>query len=209
MIAAYHLLWTIYGYWLPNDPRGSVSQRIRNDSIADLGPVHFERKREQPSRKELRDFQKESAKVLRFELRKLSVDELAGVATAFAEVIRARTYTCYACAIMPDHVHLLIRKHRDSAEEMIAELQRASRLAVLDVGERPIEHPVWGGRGWKVFLRNSDDIHRVVRYIECNPEKSGLPPQRWSFASEYDGWLPGQVSTQRPANPQAKRRPAR
>ena len=30
--------------------------------------------------------------------------------------MRERNYTCYGCAIMPDHVHLLIRKHRDQAE---------------------------------------------------------------------------------------------
>jgi hypothetical protein len=26
MIAGYHLIWTAYGWWLPNDPRGSTSQ---------------------------------------------------------------------------------------------------------------------------------------------------------------------------------------
>jgi len=25
MIIAHHLIWTAYGFWLPNDPRGSSS----------------------------------------------------------------------------------------------------------------------------------------------------------------------------------------
>jgi hypothetical protein len=29
MVAGYHLIWTVYGYWLPNDPRGSTSREIR------------------------------------------------------------------------------------------------------------------------------------------------------------------------------------
>ena len=34
MIAAYHLIWTIYGAWLPNDPRGSGSEKVAADVIA-------------------------------------------------------------------------------------------------------------------------------------------------------------------------------
>ena len=45
-----------------------------------------------------------------------------------AETILTDEGTCYACAIMPDHVHVLIRKHRDKAEQMIEILQEASRL---------------------------------------------------------------------------------
>ena len=39
MIAAYHLIWAAYGCWLPNDPRGSMSQEMRVDKLAPLGEV--------------------------------------------------------------------------------------------------------------------------------------------------------------------------
>jgi len=42
------------------------------------------------------------------------------MASAFADLIQARGYTCYAFVFMSDHVHVLIRKHKDSAENMIA-----------------------------------------------------------------------------------------
>ena len=64
-----------------------------------------------------------------------------------------------------------------------------------------VNHPIWGGPGWKVFLDCRDDMERTVRYIEQNPVKIGQMGQRWSFVSEYDGWLPGQVRT---AKPQAR-----
>jgi REP element-mobilizing transposase RayT len=89
---------------------------------------------------------------------------------------------------MPDHVHLVIRKHRDLAEDMILKLQIASRRAVLDRGERDAEHPVWGGCGWKVFLDSPDDIRRTIRYVELNPIKARMPAQRWDFVTVYDGW---------------------
>jgi len=56
MILAYHLIFTLYGWWLPNDPRGSSSQLIRCEVIAELGELHLGRKRIQPSSKDIRAF---------------------------------------------------------------------------------------------------------------------------------------------------------
>jgi hypothetical protein len=53
---------------------------------------------------------------------------------------------------MPDHVHILIRKHKHLAEEMIANLQRESHLRLRKFGLVDMAHPIWGGPGWKVFL---------------------------------------------------------
>lgn len=205
MIAGYHLIWTAYGWWLPNDPRGSSSHKIRCADIAELGELHHGRKRIQPAGRTIREFYEAAQDKIRHELRTFDEREVAAVAEAFGEVIRLRSYTCYACAIMPDHVHLLIRKHRDSAETMIDELQCASRYAVHDLKGRAIDHPVWGGPGWKVFLETVDDLRRVVRYIEANPIKAGRPRQNWEFVKLYDGWLPGRVRIVRRAKPQARR----
>lgn len=45
-------------------------------------------------------------------------DEIALIGSVIGEAISEQGNTCYACAIMPDHVHLLIRRHRDKAEDM-------------------------------------------------------------------------------------------
>jgi REP element-mobilizing transposase RayT len=143
--------------------------------------------------------------VLKHDLLTFSDSEIAVIGETFGKVIRRRPYTCYAAAIMPDHVHLLVRRHRDTAEEMIAGLQEASREAVLKLGERSATHPVWGGPGWKAYLETVDDFVRVARYIEENPIKARRPRQTWDFVQAYDGWLPGPRFL-RPAKPQARRR---
>ena len=89
---------------------------------------------------------------------------------------------------MPDHIHILIRKHKHLAEQMIANLQRASQRALHERGIRSIDHPVWGGPGWKVFLDSPDDIHRTIKYIHDNPIKAHLPAQDWDLVKAYDGW---------------------
>jgi REP element-mobilizing transposase RayT len=204
LVIAYHLIWTAYGWWLPNDPRGSGSKSIRNDLIADLGELHYGRKRMQPSGSSIRDFYSKAADLLRHAL--LSFDEKSRieVVAAFKEVIDAERYTCYACVIMPEHVHILIRKHKHSAEEMMECLKAKSRSRLIAAGLRAPTHSVWSaGGGWKVFLDHPDEVRRTIRYIEKNPEFIGLPQQSWPFVTPYNGWplYPGHS----PNSPYARR----
>jgi REP element-mobilizing transposase RayT len=191
MVAGFHLIWTAYGWWLPNDPRGSSSHEIRVEQIADLGPLHQGRKQVQPPGREVAAFYEEARDVLKHPLLTFTDEDIELIAASFAEVVKERRYTCYACAIMPDHVHALIRKHRDHAETMIESLQTASREKLIQAGRRRITHPVWGGPGWKVFLSTREDFVRVSEYIRQNPIKARRPPQLWPFVKEYDGWMPG------------------
>jgi len=190
MILGYHLIWTAYGWWLPNDPRGSSSHEIRVERVAELGELHYGRRAVQPAAADLRLFYTEARTVLKHELLTFSSEAVTVLAEAFATVIAERKYTCYACAIMPDHVHALIRRHREKAEEMIAALQAKSKECVIAKGLRNDDHPVWGGPGWKVFLETREDIERIVKYIQQNPNKARLPRQEWGFVTPYDGWLP-------------------
>jgi REP element-mobilizing transposase RayT len=188
LVIAHHLVWTAYGWWLPNDPRGSSSHSIASSVIAELGELHRGRKKVQPAGWEIRGFYERAREVLLFPL--LTFDEAARgeIAAAFAAVIDAQCYTCYGCAVMPDHVHFLIRKHKHTAEEMIERFQRASRDRLAQTQHRTTDHPTWGGPGWKVFLDHPDEVRRTVTYIEKNPLPLGLPKQRWPFVKEYDGW---------------------
>jgi REP element-mobilizing transposase RayT len=126
------------------------------------------------------------------------------IGEALAQTIEAQHYICYACAIMPDHVHILIRKHKHTVEEMAKKLKDASRLRVCAAGMRDGDHPTWtGGNGWSVFLDHPKDIRRTIPYVEQNPEKIGLPKQTWPFVTAYDDWPlhPGHS----PNSPYAKR----
>ncbi len=190
MVAGYHLIWTAYGWWLPNDPRGSSSHEIRVERVAELGELHHGRKRVQPPGSELRRFYNEARPVLQHELLRFHDRDVALIGRSFAEAIARKNYTCYACAIMPDHIHALIRRHRDRSEQMIAALQNASRDALVAAGRRREDHPVWGGPGWTVYQNTREDMERTVRYIEENPLKAGLPAQHWPFVTPYVGWLP-------------------
>jgi len=193
MVAGFHLIWTAYGWWLPNDPRGSSSHEIRVEKISERGEMHHGRKQVQPPSQVIRQFYNQAVTVLKHSLLILDNEDINLVGESFGQVINDRRYTSYACAIMPDHVHILIRKHRDHAETMIGNLQQASRDKLIQAGRRS---PVWGGPGWKVFLYTQADFQRAIEYIRQNPIKAGRPPQKWKFVKEYDGWMPGRYINQ-------------
>ena len=39
MVIAHVLFWTAYGWWLPNDPRGSTSHRRRQSIVTALNDI--------------------------------------------------------------------------------------------------------------------------------------------------------------------------
>ena len=188
MVLAYHLIWTAYGTWLPNDPRGSGSRSVVASWLAPLGAVHFGRKAVQPRRSIVQDFYGRASGLLQQPVIRFDAAQREVIAAAFAEVVRATPYMCYACAVMPDHVHLVIRKHRRNAEEMIDDLQCASRSRLSAESLIPPVHPAWTNGGWKRYLDTPERIRRTVQYVEGNPAKEGLAPQTWPFVDAYDGW---------------------
>lgn len=134
----------------------------------------------------VRQFYRQAEVRLVFPVVRLDGDKMQAVADSFQDTIASEHYTCYACAILPDHVHLVIRKHRHKAEQMIDRFQSDSRLRLST--SLPTNHPVRTLGGWKRFLDTPEDVRTVVRYVEHNPIKSGLPPQRWPCVQAYDGW---------------------
>lgn len=86
---------------------------------------------------------------------------------------------------------------------MIANLQRESHLSLRNAGFFDLEHPVWGGHGWSVFLDEPEDVWRTIRYIGRNQTESILPPEAYPFVQAYDNWPlhPGHS----PNSPYAKR----
>jgi hypothetical protein len=133
-VIAYHLIWTNYGTWLPNDLRGSGSRSVYTPILAELGEAHFGRKVLQPARSKVRAFYEEAEPLLQFPVLRWNAEQLNEIGDAFSETIRSHQYTCYACAILADHVHVVIRKHKHDAETMIENVQNDSRARIVELG---------------------------------------------------------------------------
>jgi hypothetical protein len=47
---------------------------------------------------------------------------------------------------------------------------------------------VISARPYKVFLYNPEQVWDRIDYVEGNPLKEKLPPQRWEFVVPYDNF---------------------
>ena len=205
IIAAHHLILTLYGHWPPNDLRGSGSHKFYDDKFAPLGPIHRGRKPAhlQPSRAELRAYHKEIAPILNFPVIWLDDATRQVVAGAFEQVVREERYTCWACAILRNHAHLVIRRHRDTYQVMCSKLMNAAAQALRAFAPPQshgvaANHPVFSQRPYSAYCYSRDDISARIEYVNENPHKEGLPPQQYAFVKEYDGW-PHRVGHKDPA----------
>jgi REP element-mobilizing transposase RayT len=188
IVIGHHLILHGYGHWLPNDPRGSGSREISQEKLADLGPVHFGRKKLQPPRETLREFTKEAAQRLEFAPLWFDDAKRQALGDSIAQVVRRKGYTVWACAVLKNHVHLCVRRHRDDAKTMWEAFANETCVGLRLFADVSDAHPVWSERPYKVFLYTPDDVRRVISYIEQNPVKEGLGRQKWAFVTPYDGW---------------------
>jgi REP element-mobilizing transposase RayT len=190
VIIASHQILNGYGHWLGNDPRGSGSTELRNPKLEELGPIHFGRKRIQPRRDELREFYRKAEPLLKHETLWFDEQKRRAIAEAVSRVIAERKYTVWACAVMRDHLHLLVRSHRNRSEVIWDVFATATCRAICSFSDVDPNHPVWSTRPYEVFCYTPDDVRRDVDYIRKNPAKSGLAPQEWEFVTPYDGGGP-------------------
>lgn len=188
MVIAHHIILTGYGHWLPNDPRGSLSTEVHAGRLISLGDLHLGRKKKQPAREALREFQRAAKQLLEHKVLWFDAPERQAISEAFGEVIEGQRYTCFACAILSNHAHLVIRKHRDKAETMIAEFKRTSARHLRSSFKHvPVTHPIWSGDPYKKFISAPRALVQSIQYVVDNPAKSGLPPQNYDFVKPYRG----------------------
>lgn len=186
MILASHIILTGYGHWLPNDPRGSLSTELRVEELGELGEMHYGRRAEQPPKAELRNFHRKAKEVLKYPVVWFEPSLRQRIAQAFGEVMRREKLTCFACAILNNHAHLLIRRHRIRAQAMIPLLRDRSREAAADL--IPPNHPLWSLDLFVAFKDSPRAVQTAIDYIFSNYAKHNIPPETFDFVVRYEGW---------------------
>jgi len=188
MVIAYHLMFTGYGHWLPNDPRGSMSRKTHTPELAQFGKTHHGRKSAQPSLGELREFSRRAEPRLAHPILWFDPSRRRALVEAIGSVVRDERLTCYACAVLTNHVHVLIRKHRLRGEQMRDRIRQAGRDALHQAGLVPPEHPVFSERSCIVYKDDPASVGTCIHYINDNFAKHRLAPTIYEFVVPYDNW---------------------
>ncbi len=191
MVRAYHVIFTTYGFWLPNDPRGSWSDYVRNWEVFRFGPATKTNQRRSLARDEHDHVKRRAAKAsLRYPPVSFNGQQALSVANGFRSAIARSGYRFAACAILPEHVHAVIARCDHKIEKVVGQLKGEATKQLKRDNLHPFGHLAdppspWVRRGWNVFLSTDEAIGRAIRYVEQNPAKEGKPLQEWSFVSPF------------------------
>src|SRR5437868_4044613 len=127
MVLASHVIFSAYGFWLPNDPRGSWSDFVGSWDLFRYGKATTTSTRISVAQA-THSFKDRMAakKLLKYPAVRFADEQIQAVSRGFAESLRKGKATCWACSIMPDHVHMVLARHRSKAEILVGFLKGES-----------------------------------------------------------------------------------
>jgi REP element-mobilizing transposase RayT len=195
MIRAYHTIITAYGFWLPNDPRGSWSTFVGSWDLSCFGAAtKVDTRSSLADRPHDRNLRAQAKNALKYPPVHFDGHQALAIGKGFATAIAERNYRLYACSILPEHVHMVIARCDRAIERITAHLKAKATQQLNSEGRHPLAayadsrggHPTpWGEYAWYCYLDSIEDIDRAIRYVEENPTKEGKRSQRWSFVVRW------------------------
>ena len=202
MIHGYHVILPMYGFWLPNDPRGSWSEFVRKWELVRFGSAtkRLERHTLDELSEPERQQRNAAKKSLKYPALSIDGNQAVSIAHGFKTKAQKSNYTIWACSILPAHTHLVIARHTYKVEQIANLLKGAATSRIVEDGRHPLakyaepeERPprMWSAQLWKVYLDSDEAIETAIRYVEENPEKEGKLKQEWTFVTPFAGITKG------------------
>lgn len=192
MVHGFHFIVTGYGFWLPNDPRGSWSNVIRRfDLLAAGRATKVTTKRSLAAEAHDHGARAAAKRLLKYPPVRLTGEQAHAAAMGIAIAVEERDYIVHAFAIMPDHFHLVMARHARDIDTIAAHLKSRATRQMNTNGLNPMarrgrngrDPSPWARNYWCPYLWSPADVQRAIAYTNANPRKAGLKPQRWSFVT--------------------------
>jgi len=193
IILGAHIILSTYGFWLPNDPRGSWSDYVGKPELFNLGRATKVQTAKSVAHVPHDAHARRAAKkLLEYPPVRFTGRQALAIAEGFRQAIREGDYIIHACCILPTHVHLAIGPHERKYHMIALHLKNRATSVLRQRGLDPMqaltppgEAPPspWAKGLWKVYIRDAEHLRAVIRYVEENPLREGKKIQRWSFVS--------------------------
>jgi REP element-mobilizing transposase RayT len=212
MIVGYHVIFGAYGFWLPNDPRGSWSNFVGSWELFRYGPATKTNERRsvayQPHDQALRLAAKKALKRPAVEF---NGQQARAVGMGFASYVQGSRLPVWACAILPDHVHLLVYLPEEGMLHRFNKLWRGrsgrkiAKLLDPKADEQALQtmaahangkahYAVWKEQVRALAIWNQKKLHAMIDYIHHNPVRRKLVQSTvdWPYSSSrfYDNNQP-------------------
>lgn len=176
MILAFHSIISTYGFWLPNEPRGSWSDFVASWELFRYGPAtKATTHRSVAHRPYDKRLKREMQSVLKQTPIRFTGAQARIVGTSFQLV----PYRILALAILPDHLHAVIGYASRDIRRVVGHIKSQATKSLRAKGWF-LERSPWADHGWNVYLDSREDVRRAINYTNNNPPRDGLPRQRWN-----------------------------
>jgi REP element-mobilizing transposase RayT len=188
----YHLIITGYGFWLPNDPRGSWSDVVGAWELYKFGGAATKTNERRSLAHDPHDAQlRRAAKaLLKYPPVRFDARQRESIGVGFAQAIEEAKYRVKSLCIGHDHAHLIIGRHERSIEQIARHLKSKATMALTRAGIHPLrDHrkrdgsvpTPWSVGEWKVFINDVGQLMSAIAYVERHPGKEGLAPTTYPF----------------------------
>ena len=192
---AAHVIFTAYGFWLPNDPRGSWSDFVASWELLKFGKATKVTTRASVAHvahdRELRRAAKRS---LKYPPVRFTGLQARAVARGFGRAAGESGYLIHACSILHDHVHLVLAPHLRFYEQIVGHLKGRATQQLKQEGIHPMAKlgnasttmpSPWAEGLWKVYCFDREHVHNAIRYVQDNPLREDKLRQTWKFIVPY------------------------
>lgn len=195
---AYHIILGMYGFWLPNDPRGSRSKFVWSDDLRKHG--HATRVNTRHSRAgDPHDVEARlrAKKDLKFPEVKLTGEQAKAIADGIGEAVSKYEFRLFAFCILEQHAHCVAQSSSLTGKEIVREIKHYGGNRLTRSGLHPLYDyraknggripSIWARGFWNVFIDTEVHLRTAIHYVEQNPVEDGKRQQHWSFVEKLDG----------------------
>ena len=197
MIYAFHLPLCNYGFWLPNDVRGSGSDFVRKTNLLPYGEAKkVSTRRSVAHRAQNYEIKRLARSSLTYPPVEFTGEQSLSCGTGIRRAVAKHGLTIWACCVQPDHIHLVVKRHHYPIEQVIRQIRTEMTAQLLADGLHPFQDLrekdgsipcIWSRSPWKVFLDDDAGIRRSIKYVQDNPLRRKMPRQSWKFVNRYRG----------------------
>jgi hypothetical protein len=193
MVRWYHATISAYGFWLPNDPRGSWSDFVAAYELYRCGGPATKTAERRSLAHDRHDavVRRETKRHLMYPPVRFDDAQRQAIIDGFGRASAEGDIEVLAGCIGFDHGHVTVARHPSKTiEQIVGHLKSRATQAFTAAGCHPLAAYAdaagavptpWAGGCWKVFIDDPVQMRAAVEYDRRHAAKEGLPEQVWPF----------------------------
>jgi REP element-mobilizing transposase RayT len=187
-----HIVFCAYAFWLPNEPKGSRSDFIRAWELLRAGRATFTSSRRSVAHDPV-DWPEGVEPQTKYPPVIFNGHQALAIVEGFSKAVDESGYQVYACSILPEHIHMVVARHRNKPKQIAGHLKARATQSLAKNNLHPLARFIkdeaiptpWARGSWDVFLDTPADVRASIQYTENNPIKEGKRPQHWPFVRPF------------------------